>query len=310
MTLRRTSLILLIAIAAVAMCGITYAQSIIGSPGNGWQTWNLAVDPNDNYHYIDLNSNGAPYWDVPLLTFGDSQSGENFPLNVPPYFAQTGGNYANKSVGWCLTSTGDCHGIGSALVAPGPIPFWGGPYSSATDTGGAMDPKVYFQTNASPESFQATLYLNTTTNTNEINEFGWFETDATGSVNGTRHVLFQGSGNPPGTNTPDPEGKIVTFAPTQYFGFYFQDVSDPETFSPYEGCLAYTIFAFNDPDCTAAGTSAYGSGQGDHVFAIFLQQVPHRAPIYWVAGQDPSTCNADGDCNLTIVKVRRTPISD
>jgi hypothetical protein len=309
MTLRRTSLILLIAIVAVAMCGTTYAQSIIGSPGNGWQTWNLAVDPNDNYHYVDLNSNGAPYWDVPLLTFGDNESGENFPLNVPPYFAQSGGNYANKSVGWCLTSTGDCHGVGSALVAPGPIPFWGGLYNSATDSGGAMDPVMYFKA-SSGVTYQATLYLNTASNTNEINEFGWFETDAYGSVNGTRHALFQGSGNPPGTNTPDPEGKVVAFTPTQYFGYYFQDVSDPQTVTPYQGCLAYTIFAFNDPDCTANGTSSYGPGQGDHVFAVFLQQSPHRSPIYWIAGQDPSTCNADGDCNLTIVKVRRLPVSD
>ena len=125
----------------------------------------------------------------------------------------------------------------------------------------------------------------------------------TGSVNGTRHVLFQGGGNPPGTNTPSPVGTVVNFTPTQYFGYYYQDISDPQTFSPYEGCLTFTILAFNDSDCTS-------SGQGSHNFAIFVQQVPNRSPIYWVAGQDPSACTADGDCNLTIVKVRRMPISD
>jgi hypothetical protein len=52
------------------------------------------------------------------------------------------------------------------------------------------------------------------------------------------------------------------------------------------------------------------SGQGDHVFAIFLQQVPNRSPIYWVAGQDPSLCSEDGGCNLTVVKVRRLPLTD
>jgi hypothetical protein len=303
---------LLVVLALATACTASQAQTIIGSPGNTWQQWNITPDPNNNYHYLDLNSNGAPYWDVPLLTWGDNQSGLYVPPNNPtlgPPDFPTGGNNANKNVGWCLTSTGDCQGLGSATFMPGPIPFWGGAYNATTDTGGAMDPKVYFKA-SSGVTYQATLYLNATTNTNEINEFGWFETDYKGSVPGTRHALFQGSGNPPGTNTPDLVGKVVNFTPTQYFGFYYQDVSDPQSFSPYEGCLAYTIFAFNDPDCTAQGTSSYGTGQGDHVFAIFLQQVPHRAPIYWVAGQDPSTCGQDGDCNLTIVKVRRLPLTD
>ena len=75
------------------------AQTLIGSSGAGWQTWNLAVD--DNSTFIDLNSNGFPYWDVPLLTFG------NYNIDKSP---------ANKSIGWCLTSTGDCQGMGSALL--------------------------------------------------------------------------------------------------------------------------------------------------------------------------------------------------
>jgi hypothetical protein len=164
--------------------------------------------------------------------------------------------------------------------------------------------KVYFRSNSAGQSFQSTLYLNTATNNREINEFGWYETDATGSVNGTKHVLFQGSGYPPGTLTPDPVGKTVTFAPTQYFGFYYEDVSDPETLNgPEHGCWAYTIFTFNDEDCTQAGAGSSVPGQGDHVFAVFVQQNPERAPIYWVAGQDPSGCSQDGDCNPTLVKV-------
>jgi hypothetical protein len=307
---RRNGFILLIAMALLTTSVVSHSQTIIGSPGNGWQTWNLATDPYDNYHYMDLNSNGAPFWDIPLLTFGDSNSGLYTPPNAPPNLPDfpSGGNNANKSIGWCLTSTGDCQGLGSALNSPGPLPFWGGPYNAAADTGGAMDPKVYFRS-SSGASYQATLYLNSATNTNEFNEIGWFQTNSTGTLNGPRHPLFQGSGNPPGTNTPDPVGKVVNFTPTQYFGYYYQDVSDPQSSSPYEGCLAYTIFAFNDPDCTATGTPAYGTGQGDHNFAIFLQQVPNRSPIYWVAGQDPSTCGQDGDCNLTVVKVRRLPLN-
>jgi hypothetical protein len=292
MKISRMSFILLIAIAALAICSTSYGQTLIGTSGNGWQTWSIA--PSSTLGDLgDLNSNNAPYWDVPFLTF-----------NAGGY----GGNPANKSVGWCLTSNGDCQGMGSALNAPGAIPFWGGSYVGATDSGGALDPKVYFRTNFSGQTFQATLYLNTATNTREINEFGWFQTNSSGTLNGTKHIIFQGSGYPPGTLTPDPVGKVVAFTPTQYFGFYYQDVSDPEFDSgPVHGCYASTIFAFNDEDCTAAGDSN-GEGQGDHVFAEFLQQVPNRSPVYWIAGQDPSMCNFDGDCNLTIVKIRRMPL--
>jgi hypothetical protein len=306
MKISRTSFILLLAIAAWATIGTAYAQVLIGSSGAGWQTWNLATDVDGNY--IDLNSNGAPFWDVPFLTFNVSNSTGGY-----------GGTPAAKSVGYCLTSTGDCQGVGSALFAPGTLPFWGMSYNSVTDIGGAMDPKVYFRSSVFGQSFQATLYLNSATNTFEINDFGWFETNSSGAVIGTKHVLFHGTGFPPNSaaplSTPDPIGKVVNFTPTQYFGFYYQDVSDEEDNNgPPHGCYAYTIFTLNDEDCTAAGTTVTnppGSpGQGDHVFAIFLQQVPNRAPIYWVAGQDPSMCSEDGDCNLTIVKVRRLPISD
>jgi hypothetical protein len=290
MTTPRTRLTLMIVIATVAICGTSNAQILIGTPGAGFKTWNL--NKNASGDFIDLNSNNAPFWDVPFLAFGQYSS-----------------KPANKSVGWCLTSTGDCQGIGSALFAPGPLPFWGMSYDAATDTGGAIDPKVYFRTNSSGQSFQAKLYLNTATNTFEINEFGWFETDATGTVNGTKHVLFHGTvfpTNPASPGTPDPVGTSVTFTPTQYFGYYLSDVSDPETLNgPPHGCYAYTIFTFNDEDCTAAGAGANVPGQGDHVFAIFIQQNPEQAPIYWVAGQDPKMCSRDGDCNLTIVRVRR-----
>ena len=218
MKISRLSFILLIAIAAWAIVGNAYGQTLIGSPGAGWQTWNVNIDINGNF--MDLNNNGAPYWDVPFLAFGNYN-----------------GTPAAKSVGWCMTSNGDCQGIGSALFAPGPLPFWGMPYNSATDTGGAMDPTVYFRTRVG-QSYRATLYLNSATNTREINEFGWFETNSTGTVNGTKHVIFQGSGFPPGTLAPDPVGKVVTFTPTQYFGFYYSDVSDPERLSgPEHGCF-------------------------------------------------------------------------
>ena len=67
MKISRTSFILLIAIAAVATCGTSYAQTVLGSGGSR-QTWSTA--PSTTLGPLgDLNSNGAPYWDVPFLTF-------------------------------------------------------------------------------------------------------------------------------------------------------------------------------------------------------------------------------------------------
>ncbi len=112
---------------------------------------------------------------------------------------------------------------------------------------------MYFRTIRGGQSYTATLFLNTATNTTEINEFGWFQTNSTGTLNGTKHVLFRGSGITHNL-TPDPVGTTVTFTPTQYFGFYYSDVSDEEDDNgPPHGCWASTIFAFNDEDCTAAG---------------------------------------------------------
>jgi hypothetical protein len=39
-------------------------------------------------------------------------------------------DHSYRDLAVCLTSTGDCQGIGSALFAPGAIPFWGTPYCS------------------------------------------------------------------------------------------------------------------------------------------------------------------------------------
>jgi hypothetical protein len=280
----RKTFVLPIAIAACIACGTSYAQTLtggsggsgsgltlIGSPGAGWQTWT----PNTN-----LNNNGAPYWDAQWGASG-----------------AYGGDLAEKNAGFCLISAGDCQGIGSALIAPGALPYWGMPYDSVNDLGGARDNTVYF--NSAGGQLKATLLLNMSSVPNEINEFGWFETNSTGTVIGTRHILFQGSGEPPGTLTPDRVGKTVTFTPTPYFGYYYSDVSEPANSpAPTHGCFAYTLFALNEPRCTEAGGL-----QGDHDFVVFLQN-RQQGPVYWIAGEDPAGCvSLDGDCNLTLVRV-------
>ena len=127
--------------------------------------------------------------------------------------------------------------------------------------------------------------LNLSSNPKEINEFGWFETDAAGSLIGTKHKLFQGGGVPPGSLTPDPVGKTASFKPTEYFGYYYVDVSEL-------GCSTYTLSKFNDPDCA------------DHNFVVFRADGGSEHGAFWIAGEDPPGCG-DGDCNLTLVRVRR-----
>jgi hypothetical protein len=252
----RIRLMLLIVLAVSATCSTSFAQTIIGSPGAGFQTWKAA----------NLNNNGAPYWDA----FTQNQ------LN----------NNTSRNVGFCLTNSGDCVGINSALFAPGAIPFWGTPYNSAADTGGGQDTLVHFKRDH--EHLRATLQLQLSTVPTEINEFGWFETNSTGTTLGPIHQLFQGSGVPTGSLVPSPVGKEVTFKPSEYFGFYFKDVSEG-------GCLAYTIASFTtDPACSG------------HVFAVFATKPGSTNNEFEIGGLDPPGC-ADGDCNLTLVRIRRAP---
>jgi len=293
MTLSRT-LFLQAAIAAALICGTSYGQTVIGSSGAGWQTWTIG---DNNTIPSDLNDNSAPYWDVTWETFSNTY----------------GGTPADKNAGFCLTSTGDCQGLGSAASAPGALPFWGTPYDSVNDTGGSRDNTVYFRSTGG--RLRATLYLNFSANPTEINEFGWFETNASGSAVGTRHILFQGSGEPTGSLTPDPVGKSVTFTPTRYFGYYYSDVSEPacpdgsnpdnsdppcgNASLPLHSCYAYTLFNLKDGKCTESG-----GNQGDHDFVVFKDGGTALHPNYWIVGEDPTDCtNNDGDCNLTIVKV-------
>lgn len=253
---RRWHLLFLpIAIAALTTCATSHAQTVLGSPGAGFQTWTAA----------NLNNNGAPFWDAPT--------------------ANSLGNPDSKNVGYCLTGGGDCVGIRSRLFSPGRLAFWAMPFDSAADTGGALDPKVYFRRKGD-DALKATLELQLATVPVEINEFGWFETDAAGSVVGPRHILFKGGGVPPGSLTPDPVGKTVTFKPTQYFGYYFSDVSEG-------GCFAYTLFGFNTSGCAK------------HNIVVFATKPASPLSTFWIAGEDPATC-ADGDCNLTLVKIGRT----
>jgi hypothetical protein len=186
------------------------------------------------------------------------------------------------------------------------------PYDPVADTGGARDNTVFFR--SAGGRLRATLYLNATANPNEVNDFGWFETNSTGSVVGTRHLLFSGTGVTK-DQIPTATGTSIVFTPTRYFGFYYSDVSEPacpdgtdpsnldpqcgNAALPLHGCYANTLFNLNDAKCVDAT-----GGQGDHDFVVFKDGGSSTHPNYWVAGEDPADCaNNDGDCNLTMVKI-------
>src|SRR5215469_5368865 len=172
----KINFILLVAFAAVAIVGTSYAQTLIGSSNAGWQTWSVAPITTDQ---LNLNDNGAPWWD---LQWNAASASGAYPTGT-----------ADKNPGFCMTATGDCVGIASGTFAPGTLPFWGQPYDSGNDSGGLRDDKVYFRRTSS--TLRATLYLNATANPDEVNDFGWFETNSTGTLKGPLHLLFSGTGS-------------------------------------------------------------------------------------------------------------------
>jgi hypothetical protein len=291
MTTPRTRLILLIAIAAVTICGTSNAQTLIGSPGAGWQTWTVTPISSDQ---PDLNDSGAPWWDLQWAAAGS--------------YGNSSG--ADKNPGFCITATGDCVGMASGAFAPAHCHFGQCP-TIRQPTQAAPANKVYFREHR--REIASNVVSQCDCESNEVNDFGWFETNATGTSVGTRHLLFSGTGVTK-DQIPTPTGTSVVFTPTRYFGYYYSDVSEPacpdgtdpdisdppcgDATLPLHGCYAYSLFGLNDQKCVDST-----GGQGDHDFVIFKDGTPTR-PNYWIAGEDPADCaNADGDCNLTIVKV-------
>ncbi len=246
------------------------ANTIIGSPGAAFQSWTLdnlnnSCPPGDTFH-----RNCTPYWDYP--------TNYSFPL----------GDQAN--VGYCLTGTGGGAGLLNPGPPPGPIPFWGMSFDSVTDTGGAIDPNFFFNRDT-PNPLQATLELQLSRVPSEINEFGWFETDSTGSMIGPLHRLFVGSPN------PDPAGTTVTFTPTQFYGYYYLDFSEGN-------CFVATLSSFNTPGCSAAPNALF------HNLAAFTTDPNSAQATFWIAGLNAAIECVGADCNLTLVKVEPILMAD
>ena len=273
---------LLIATGALASAGTaSYAQEIMGSAGAGWQHWTVQKD---------LNNNGAPFWDAPTTT--DQNYGGTDP----------GGPGKKKNIGFCLTGQGDCAAPnGLAGKPPGAIAYWGMPYDAAMDKGGAIDLHVHFHSrNPEERTLQAKLLGNVSSVKVETNHIGWFETNAAGTTIGKLHQLFQGGHSQGSTGQglppPSPIGSTVTFTPTEYFGFYYIDVSE-------NSCTSATL---EDVAANLPGNAACGSLSDPtslHEMVVF--GVPGKHQAYYIAGEDPPGCG-DSDCNLTVIKVSHT----
>jgi PEP-CTERM motif len=210
----------LVALATIPNC---FADTIMGSGGAGFQSWNAS----------NLNGNGAPYWD-------------NVSLDAP-----------NANIGNCLVGGGGCTQLGPppplGATAPGALPFWGMSFDSSTDTGGAADPNFYFA--SSGISLRVTLELAWAADAG-VNEFGWYDT----SDPSVLHVLFDGAS--PGstiTFTPSANYGFFLFNGAENDTFYIQSMlnapgeQSDQHFAAFqsEGASAYWLSAEDLPYPTA-----------------------------------------------------------
>ena len=162
---RKNSLILLIAIAGWAICGTSYADSVIGSPGAGLQSWTVSFN--------NLNTNFAPYWD-----YSTTYQTSNLP-GFPPFLTSPPRKLRKRGV---LPDGNDqlsC-AVPQAWPAARVDSILGLPYDSVTDTGGDLDLNFFFKKDG-PNERRATLEFQLSTRADEIKNRR-FETDSTGST--------------------------------------------------------------------------------------------------------------------------------
>lgn len=184
------------------------ADTVVGSSATfDWRTWAAG----------NVNENGFPYWDH--ASFDGLQ----------------------RNIGYYLTNSGAFASC-SSNCGPGVLPFWGSAYTPDT-AGGAADPKFYFS--ATDPGQLAALKLEVTANTN-TNEVGWFETNSTGTLDGTKHTLFTG---------PQGAGATATFTPSSFYGYYvisgggqtFETLSQFDSISSSTPQNHFAVFKEGDP---------------------------------------------------------------
>lgn len=269
----------------------------------------------------DLNQNGGPYWDRASLEGGS--------FNIGDWMANTG-TFAGSTVG------------------PGAIPFWGQSYNAATDpnpgilpglTGnglnadGSQGPRVYCTgtgvgcansniliakgNGAQPNQVTLTAQW-TNTGTVGTDHFGWFESDANGTI-GTTHEIVNGGncivGGVAGGNGNCTSPTAVSFTPTtNYYGFYLTNnrgtmyslaglaassgyTANRFTPSPNDcpGCnpgpAAPGSYMCTDPGCPSSSTLPWIPYQH---FTVFRQD----ATTYWIGLEDLYNLGRGNKCSV------------
>lgn len=231
---------------------LVVALALLTAPATAWADTIQSTTPPGTYDWrswttADLDRDNHPYW--------DNRSYD------PPYVGMNIGN--------CLTGVGNC----SMPDAPGAIPFWGRAYNSGTDSGGGFDPNYFFLKNTTGSTAALMIEIAGFANTNR---FGWFETNAAGSVVLNPQQLFSG---------PQGAGAVATFTPTPYYGFYL---------TTQEGYTFYTL-------------SSLGSDPGNQHFAVFRD-----GQSYWLGMEDLKfNCNpSDKDYQDMVVRVTGAPVPE
>jgi len=185
--------------------------------------------------------------------------------NRSPYWDSGSWDGSQKNIGYCLTASGGCSQLGAS--PPGTIPYWGA-------ASGVADPNMFFQASGSSNAaVQLTIAGNAGTN-----RFGWFETNAAGTLIGARHELFDGATN--GTN--------ATFSPTSYFGYYLTDGKSNTTW--------YSLSTGNPS----------GQTTQQH-FAIFA---PTGSSTFWIGMEDLPLSASDKDYNDLVIKVSAVAVPE
>jgi hypothetical protein len=129
---------------------------------------------------------------------------------------------------------------------------------------------------------------------------GWYETDSTGTVNGTKHQLYAG-----GTEV-GAIGTSMAFNPTAFYGFYITTCVSLSGSSCAQSATFYTNANFDN--VTEYSNNIGGTSIVHQHFAVFgANALLPNAQSYYIGIEDsPNTFNAEGygDFNDVIFEIQ------
>jgi len=253
---------ILAALVAFSFAPAAFADTISGTAGDGFQNWVIG-----NLNPVTTAPSGGfqsqpPYWNNVSL---DANGSGDHRFNI----------------GYMLTNTGAA--VGSISGFPGVIPFWGGAFTSGTDTGGVADPNFFFVKNSTGAG--AVLKAEVTARTAN-NAFGWFDTLSPNSL----HQIFAG-----GTAV----GTSATFTPSADYGFYFTTC---EAGSPT--CTSLVVWETEASKNHFSGSNTLVDTSDQH-FTAFEQTATPGSEVFWLGMEDLRFgAPSDRDYNDMVVRLQ------